>query len=55
MTEEPEDENDLIFKSQNIETEGFISYRIPVQDDLGSTEYININFYLYLLDNIINK
>lgn len=54
MTEEPENEDDFIFKAQNIETEEGISYRIPVQDNSGSTSYVDRNFYEYLLDNVIN-
>ena len=52
MTEEPEDELDLIFKAQNIETDKGLSYRIPVQDKYGSTSYVDRKFYEYLLDNI---
>lgn len=51
MTEEPEDELDLIFKAQNIETDKGISYRIPVQDNYGSTFYVDRKFYEYTLDN----
>lgn len=52
MIEEPEDELDLIFKAQNIETDKGLSYRIPVQDKSGSTFYVDRKFYEYLIDNI---
>ena len=52
MTEEPEDELDLIFKAQNIETDKGLSYRIPVQYKCGSTSYVDRKFYEYVLDNV---
>lgn len=52
MTEEPENEDDFIFRAKNIETDEGLSYRIPVQDNSGSTSYVDRNFYEYLLDNI---
>ena len=63
MTEEPECEEDIIFKAQNIECNGSLEYLIPVVDEYGSVEYVTQdfdlcsvsyimrNFYGYILDN----
>ena len=41
MTEEPEDEDDLIFKAQNMNIDGNICYVIPVQGYSGLTTYVD--------------
>lgn len=51
MTEEPEREDDLIFKAQNIRYNGMSEYLIPVQDVNGSVLYVTQHYY----DNIINE
>lgn len=55
MTEEPETEEDLIFKAQNMYIDGNMSYMIPVQGYLGLTKYVNREIYQYILDNVMNK
>lgn len=51
MTEEPETEDDLIFKAQNMEYNGRIEYLIPVQDEYGSVLYVTQDCYNYMVDN----
>ena len=56
MTEEPENEDDLIFKAQNMEYNGRIEYLIPVQNENGSVLYVTRDFYTqdfynYMVDN----
>lgn len=55
MTEEPEDENDLIFKAQNLYGDDKVSYELPIQDFVYGTVYMDTYYYQYLLDNFINK
>ena len=55
MTEEPENEDDLIFKAQHIYADGEISYMIPVQGYSGLTTYVDREIYQYILDNVMNK
>lgn len=51
MTEEPETEDDLIFKAQNMEYNGRIESLIPVQDRNGSVLYVTRDFYNFTVDN----
>lgn len=55
MTEEPENEDDLIFKAQHIYIDGEIGYMIPVQGYSGLTTYVDREIYQYILDNVMNK
>lgn len=55
MTEEPETEDDLIFKAQNMYIDSNMSYMIPVQGYSGLTTYIDREIYQYILDNVMNK
>lgn len=50
MTEEPETEDDLIFKGQNIERNGWIEYLIPVQDENGLVLYVTRDYYNNMVD-----
>ena len=64
MTEEPECEEDVIFKAQNIVCNDSLEYLIPVQDEYGSVVYLTLDFdlfsvsyimkyfYNYILDNM---
>ena len=62
MTEEPEDEYDLIFKAQNIYRDGELRYVVPIKINEYDTFYIGPNYYeytkpdyyKYLLDEINN-
>ena len=47
MTEEPEDENDLIFKAQNIYRDGKLRYVVPIKINKYGTFYIEPNYYEY--------
>ena len=49
MTEEPEDEYDLIFKAQNIRDNGMTEYLIPLQDEYGQ-HYVTQHYYNNLID-----
>ena len=51
MTEEPETEDDLIFKAQNMEYNERIELLIPVRDECGSVLYVTRDFYNFTLDN----
>lgn len=51
MTEEPESEDDLIFKAQNMEYNNRIEYLIPVQNEYGSVLYATLDLYNYMVDN----
>ena len=55
MTEEPENEDDLIFKAQHIYIDGEKSYMIPVQGYSGLITYVDREIYQYILDNVVNK
>ena len=44
MLEEPEDEDDLIFKAHNIPCEG-IHFVIPIQD-MGKRHYVDADLYI---------
>ena len=55
MTEEPECEEDIIFKAQNIECNGSLEYLIPVQDEYGSDVYITLDFDLYSVSYIMQN
>ena len=50
MTEEPESEDDLIFKAQNIRYNGMSEYLIPVQDEYGSVLYVTQHYYNNIID-----
>lgn len=54
MTEEPEDELDLIFKAQNIFTYDdykLLLYLIPMENEYGQTQYVTKDFYDMYKDN----
>lgn len=55
MAEEPENEDDLIFKAQHMYVDGNMSYVIPVQGYSGLTTYVDREIYQYILDNVMNK
>ena len=44
--EEPEDENDLIFKAHNIPSEDGMRFVIPMQDNKGKLHYVNAYIYI---------
>ena len=44
--EEPEDENDLIFKAHNIPSEDGMRFVIPMQDSKGKLHYVNAYIYI---------
>lgn len=62
MTEEPEDEYDLIFKAQNIYGDDKLCYVVPIKINEYDTFYIGPDYYehtepdyyKYLLDEINN-
>ena len=41
MTEEPESEDDVIFKGQNVECCGYLEYLIPVRNCYNQVLYLN--------------
>ena len=49
MTEEPESEDDLIFKAQNIRHNGMTEYLIPLPDEYGQY-YVTQHYYNNLID-----
>ena len=55
MTEEPETEDDLIFKAQHMYIDGNMSYMIPIHGYSGLTTYVDREIYQYILDNVMNK
>ena len=44
--EEPEDEYDLIFKAHNIPSDDGMRFVIPMQDDEGETDYLDVDLYI---------
>ena len=44
--EEPEDENDLIFKAHNIPSEDGMRFVIPMQDNEGELHYVDADMYI---------
>lgn len=50
MTEEPESEDDLIFKAQNMVYNERLEYLIPVQNEYGSVLYATRDLYDYIVD-----
>ena len=45
MTEEPETEDDLIFKAQNMKNYGRIEYLIPIQNKYGVVLFVDRDYY----------
>jgi len=44
--EEPEDENDLIFKAHNIPSDDEMRFVIPMQDSEGELYYVDVDLYI---------
>lgn len=56
MTEEPEDEMDLLFKAQNIKEDGYVDYVIPIEPEIYEYGYMPVDYYKYLqklFDNVL--